>query len=148
MTLDPDDYEALCEALRPDVPATALADYLRRGAALPFAWGSCDCALWACAWVQERRGVDPLAAFRGTYEDEAGARRITEPHGGLANLMAAACALAGLERTGAPRLGDIGIVGTLLGPTAVIACEGRRWAGKGERGVWVLRAAPTMAWRV
>ena len=141
-------YDALTDAIRPDAVEIALASFLSRGAAIPFRWGVRDCALWACEWVLERRGVDPLADYRGTYALAEEARAIMAPHGGLAGLMTQACALAGLERVETSRLGDIGIVGTLMGPAVMIATDDGRWAGKAPRGVTILRASPVNVWRV
>ena len=40
-----------------------------------FAWGRCDCALFACNAVREITGEDMAAAFRGRYRSPLGAAR-------------------------------------------------------------------------
>ena len=141
-------YEALAEAVRPDtVVDIALASFVSRGAAMPFEWGVCDCALWACDWILERRGVDPLAARRRTYDSPAAAAEILTANGGLDGLMSAACAAAEIER-GPATVGAIGIVGTLLGPAVMIAASPDRWIGKAPRGIRVIKAEPSLVWSI
>lgn len=40
----------------------------------PFAWGTCDCALWAADWVRDCTGADPAGGWRGTYKTGRGAK--------------------------------------------------------------------------
>jgi len=47
-----------------------------------FRWGRHDCVSFACEAALAMTGADPLAAFRGTYADEAGAEAILAAHGG------------------------------------------------------------------
>lgn len=50
-----------------------LSHYLGRVEDEPFAWGTHDCALFAAGCVNAQTGVDPAAAFRGTYDSRVGA---------------------------------------------------------------------------
>lgn len=50
-----------------------LAVYLARVEEEPFVWGTHDCALFAASCVNAQTGVDPAAAFRGTYDTRIGA---------------------------------------------------------------------------
>lgn len=47
----------------------------------PFSWGSHDCALWGADVVLALTGTDHGAAFRGTYDDAAGAAAALRTHG-------------------------------------------------------------------
>ena len=74
--------------VKPTTPR--LPDWPERLAALvearrntPFAWGSHDCGLFAADAVLACTGVDPAAALRGTYADEAGATAALGPVEGL-----------------------------------------------------------------
>jgi len=49
----------------------------------PFRWGHHDCAMFAARCVAAITGVDPAAAYRETYADEAGAERVLTEVGGL-----------------------------------------------------------------
>ena len=58
-----------------------LAAFLK--ACPPFAWGRCDCALFACNAVRAITGVDMAAGFRGRYRSPLGAvRQISASCGG------------------------------------------------------------------
>ena len=52
-----------------------LGDYLASRRALPFAYGSNDCAMFAAGAVEALTGQDPAAAFRGAYRSAAGSVR-------------------------------------------------------------------------
>ena len=43
---------------------------------LPFAWGTNDCVMFAADCAIELTGVDPMTAYRGKYNDAAGAARV------------------------------------------------------------------------
>ena len=55
--------------------------YLDSVAKTPFAWGTHDCALFVGDCVQAMTGIDPAAAYRGTYTNETGARLALKRHG-------------------------------------------------------------------
>lgn len=48
-----------------------------------FEVGKTDCVLTMCDHVYALTGIDPAAAWRGTYNSEAGATAICAPYGGL-----------------------------------------------------------------
>jgi hypothetical protein len=52
----------------------------------PFAWGSWDCCLFACADIEALTGQDPAAAYRGTYTDAAGGMALLQSLGGVEGL--------------------------------------------------------------
>lgn len=123
-----------------------LAEFLKAGAATPFAWGHNDCCLWVVSWVQMRRGVDPAAHLRG-YTTERGALRHIRRAGDLPTLVALCMDGAGLERTDAPGPGDIGVVQTDQGPALALRTE-RGWAAKAPAGVVVGPFLLIQAWAV
>lgn len=48
----------------------------------PFAWGSHDCALWACSVIAMLTDIDPAESVRGTYQTTVGAVRALRELGG------------------------------------------------------------------
>lgn len=68
---------------------THLADFIHSRLRTPFAWGSQDCALFACDAVQVITGTDLAADFRGKYADARAALvAIREYAGGGIDLLA------------------------------------------------------------
>lgn len=65
--------------------------WLRACRRRPFAWGECDCALFAAGGVQAMTGTDPAAAFRDRYRsgDEAARALRDAGHDSLAGAVAA-----------------------------------------------------------
>lgn len=61
--------------MRNDDWEQALADYLAGHREAVFAWGSCDCAMFAAGAVEAMTGIDPAAEIRGRYKSQAGAGR-------------------------------------------------------------------------
>lgn len=57
----------------------------------PFVWGGHDCCMFACDLLSAMTGVDPGAAFRGTYSDKAGAKAVLKRlyRGGLERTISA-----------------------------------------------------------
>lgn len=79
--------------------------FLRARAAMSFAWGSNDCALFAADGILAMTGVDLAADFRGKYSDEAGAfALIASVTGGktVADAAAWCAAKHGLEELAHP----------------------------------------------
>lgn len=125
-----------------------LSDYLRAGAALPFAWDVCDCCSWACAWVAIRRGVDPSLPWRGRYRTARGAiRQIRRAGGDFNDVVSKAMAAAGLAETAEPLPGDVGLVQTPAGVTLAIRTP-LGWAAKAERGIAAAPFHCVRAWSV
>lgn len=54
----------------------ALAAFTRAHMRTTYEWGRHDCALFAAGAVAATTGVDFAQDFRGTYDDEEGARRV------------------------------------------------------------------------
>lgn len=125
-----------------------LADYLRAGAARPFAWDACDCCSWACAWVLLRRGVDPSAAWRGRYRTAGGAlRHIRRAGGDLLAVASAAMMDAGLVLTSSPQPGDIGVILSHQGQALALRTP-TGWAAKAQAGIVVAPFDCLRAWSV
>lgn len=94
-----------------DWPAR-LTLFLAGRMATPFAWGTQDCASFACDAVVAMIGVDPMAKWRGTYATEVEAAAIIESAGGLEVLMRSGADAVGLRECN-PRFvqrGDIALV--------------------------------------
>jgi hypothetical protein len=69
-----------------------IADYIRDTYNDPWQWGETDCGLWAAGWVASVTGVDPCAAYRGTYDTPFGCRRLVQRNGGMLTLTRAVMA--------------------------------------------------------
>ncbi len=96
--------------------ADLLTDYLRQAGRTPFAWGRCDCFLFFTDWVKLVTGADPVAAYRGSYDTERGARRILKDAGGPVMAVENHLAPRGLRQTRLPQAGDVGLVSVALKP--------------------------------
>jgi len=106
-----------------------LHSFFEKRAAIPFAWGTHDCALTACDWIHALTGIDPAASLRGRYHTALGAARIIKRHGGLLSIADDACALNGWPACPVlmARRGDIVAMDTIHGPALGI-CDGARAA--------------------
>lgn len=123
-----------------------LDDFLEVIAARPFIDGSTDCVLTVADWVVLNGHPDPAAPWRGRYRTPLGRERLVRRHGGLAALMQAGAARAGLNPVADPVRGDVGLVRFDAIPMAAIRV-GRLWAAQGP-GLVVAPAETLMAWRV
>lgn len=123
----------------------------------PFAWGSQDCALFACDVAKAVCGVDFAAPLRGRYSTGIGAARVLKSFAGS---DAKECGLeAAVEKIAAghdrpevaplmAQRGDLVLLDTLAGPALGI-CIGEHVATAGPEGVALLPLADvTRAWRV
>ena len=101
-------------------------------AALPFIWGSADCARFVAACIKAQTGDDPMTGQRG-YTSETGAHRLMAKVGGLVAYMDAR-----FEQVppSLARRGDAVMVDGSLG-----ICVGATAAMVGETGL-VYRARP------
>lgn len=100
----------------------ALAAYLRGESVRPYRIGEADCATLAADWVRLRRGVDPVAFFRGY--DEARALALLSCPGSLLRLAGRALREAGLRMTRHPVPGDVAVL--LVEGTVCCAIRTRR----------------------
>ncbi|TAK50232.1 MAG: hypothetical protein EPO23_03230 [Xanthobacteraceae bacterium] len=136
---------------------TAILEALDAIGEQPAAWGRDDCALWVADIVAKATGRDPAAAWRGRYNDRAGAARLLGPLGlGFALRRAArACGwrhIAGSEAD----TGDIGLamipavddVGNIVRRPLTMICRVRGWfVARSEDGFVALdSAAIKSAW--
>src|SRR5579862_9262145 len=73
--------------------------------AVPYAWGTLDCALYAADLVEAQTGVDLAQEFRGRYADEESANAILRAQGwdGVAGLADHFLA----RKEGRPARGDV-----------------------------------------
>ncbi len=133
-----------------------LQTFLETRAAVPFAWGTNDCALFAADAIQSMTGQDIATDFRGKYRDEASAFVLVKSvTGGSAVADAAAwCAKsAGLEEYEHPRLaqrGDLVVmaIGDLL-IAGIVHLNGRQLVSVSEVGLVLLPiTAVRRAWKV
>lgn len=117
----------------------------------PFAWGVLDCALFAADGIAAVTGVDPAAEWRGTYADQAGARRLLHERGGLSALAGRIARRHGWPRVPATRLGrgDVALVRLEDGSAALAVCLGTGFALPGPCGLAsVARDRARLGWRI
>ena len=113
--------------------------------ALPFAWGSNDCAFYAADAVLACTGMDPAADLRGTYADVRGAAEVIREHGGLITL--AATRLGAEVQPAFAQPGDVGLA-VQQGRSLLAVFGGEAWHAPGEAGEVVLPTALiARAWR-
>lgn len=109
-----------------------LADCLAERMALPFAWGSQDCVMFAADCAAAMTGEDPAAGVRGSYRSATGAARVLKDRGGLAAIAADALG----PEVGAlmAQPGDIGLVAN-SGQPCLAVWAGASWYAPGPDGL-------------
>lgn len=96
-----------------------------------FIWGTSDCLISLADYVFDLTGYDGGEPFRGRYDDEAGAWRLLEQHGGGIAVFDRAPVL---ERTDAPARGDIVFFDVGDSQPIGALCTGRGIAARRDRG--------------
>jgi len=128
-----------------------LGEYLRAAARRRRVAGVWDCAAFPADWVIANGYCDPLAAWRGRYDTEAGGLDLIADAGGLVPMFAAGLALAGVPpASGALQPGDVGVV-QLGAEQAGAVFTGKRWALVADSGMAfasIEREHIAAAWRV
>lgn len=119
-----------------------------------FRWGGVagdDCTTFCGTWLRESVGVDPAAAYRGTYSTAEGAHDILARAGGLVAFAAAALEPLGFVRTVDLQDGDVGVV---LAPAGMAEVKevcairfGPLWALLAPSGVIAKKLDHVAAWR-
>lgn len=119
--------------------------FVRERQALPFAWGSNDCAMFAADAVQAMTGVRLLPLMRG-YSSAREALVLIEQAGGLRGI--ATHALGGFILPAYATVGDVVLV--RVGKREALAiCNGGTAIGPGPSGVVAVQMADALtAWRV
>lgn len=89
----------------------AIAATLTRMRTTRFARGTNDCDAIMSDYVFALTGRDPMAKWRGTYDDDAGAMALIEAAGGNGALVREGMASLGLEpHPGPARRGDVVVI--------------------------------------
>lgn len=103
--------------------------------AMPFAWASNDCILFAADCILACTGVDPAAGHRDYPADALGAARMLATFGGVSEV--------GDAFAGAPIpllmafVGDIGLIES-EGRDCLAVCNGTTWLAPGVSGLVVV----------
>jgi hypothetical protein len=108
-----------------------LADLARR----PFQYGETDCFMAAAEWIGICHGVNPAAAWRGTYSNAEECASVLKEHGEFPRAAARGLREFGLERTTNPLPGDVAVVRYCEAWYGAIRTPGHRWAIKCRDGV-------------
>lgn len=108
-----------------------LAQYLAGREAMPFEWGSNDCAMFVCSAIEAISGFDPGHAVRG-YGNEREAARIVKSLGGMPGV---GHHLFGQEiHPMQAQVGDVGLI-EIDGRESFALCGGSLWLGPGLEGI-------------
>lgn len=111
-----------------------LAQFIQANQNTPFAWGTFDCVLFACACVELMTGRNPTAEYVGTYHTEKGAARVLKRFAD-GTVAGAFNRVFGQMQ---PRLklgrGDVALVNTPQGQAAGINLGGQVWLA-GQNGL-------------
>jgi hypothetical protein len=105
-------------------------EFIAAEAAKPFVWALNDCTMMCDRWVRLQRGVSPVEAGPILYSDRDTAFAVLPR---LPQIMNRAMRLAGLKKTAAPQVGDVGLVvfGSRIGPALH---AGTHWITRHEDG--------------
>ncbi len=128
--------------------------------ALPhrFRWGGMggdDCFTFPASWCLDQNGIDPAAAYRGTYSSRREAHELIAAHGGEVDFAGRQLSIIGARRVQQPLDGDVGIVRMLVGESsadmhfALVGAIrfGPLWASISPAGVRATKADFIAAWR-
>lgn len=111
-----------------------------------FAWGRCDCCIWAASVVHEMTGTDFGAPWRGRYHTPREAYRLLRELGGMEAMVSA--------RLGPPIplslacRGDVVLTRWPLGPALGIVIDDRAAFKSGVGVIWKAVEECQIAWRV
>ena len=98
----------------------------------PFDWAERNCLSAACDVVAAMTGEDPLAAYRGTYADEAAAMAIVAQHGDLFGFVSHILDQEPMENPLYSCDGDVWVIDLPNGPTAGILVTTAIWCMERE----------------
>lgn len=87
-----------------------IAEFVIAEALKPFQWGETDCASTADRWINIQAGKSPLAQAGLVYRDEYDAIALLIERGSFPVVVNRAMKLIGLEKTDAPKTGDVGLI--------------------------------------
>ncbi|MDW9770383.1 hypothetical protein GOC40_00375 [Sinorhizobium meliloti] len=108
---------------------------LTRELAKPYAYGSADCFMLGCAFIDALAGSGTADKYRGAYRTLAGAQRALRRRGHTSLVSFFAAELGQEPKGGAEaRLGDLVILRLSDGAEHVGVCLGARFVTKTERG--------------
>jgi hypothetical protein len=119
------------------------------GRSRSFAWGSFDCALFACDCIRAQTGVETAAEFRGRYTNQAQAEALGSL-AAIASRITAQFAMPEILPGNAGR-GDLVLIanGTTQGALAIVDFSGAYAVCPGARGlIRVRRHRWQRAWKV
>ena len=137
---------------------TKLADFIHSRLRTPFAWGSQDCALFACDCVKLMTEVDLAEDFRGKYTDARSAIAVIRNYAAgaidaLAEKKAAEFGLPAIDVNMASR-GDVVLILQDTDPEnmlalGIVGMDGRSAACAGPDGLrFVPRSSWLKAWKI
>ena len=120
-----------------------------------FHYGRWDCCLFVCDAIREMTGIDPAAAFRGSYSSQVEARRAVRAYGTTVQAVVEAVAVQyGMPETGVlhARRGDVALLRRNCGrdySLGLVALNGYEIVLTSSMGLWRMPVATAVrAWHV
>lgn len=121
--------------------------YARSFEGVPVTWGVDDCSMFVARWVERETGLPlPLPSYGSRDE----AHTLIAEAGSLAALWGNLAAEVGIHETGAPELGDVGVIDTSrFGQVGVIWLANGACYWRESKGVTLFQPrCYVKAWRV
>lgn len=127
-----------------DVLAAFIADHERK----PWQPGAVDCCMFLAAWAMWLGHQDPAAHLRGTYDDEAGFRRITAC--GVVPVVERCVTSIKGRRISTPVLGAVAVIGARTNAEHQFGAvfDGQRWLVRFTNRVGHMAASPLATWKI
>lgn len=129
-----------------------LTKFIKDTAGEEWVMGHADCGPWLLRWVSSQIGRTTDMLEYSTNEE---AMKLIKAAGNFGTLVGRFCAELGLEYTGNPMRGDIGVIdhkSSLSGQTVAICLGGGKWAVRVHHGDnaanTTVKAYPKVAWKV
>lgn len=111
-----------------------LFDEIEKARNRPFAWGKWDCTCFMAACVEAMTGEDPMADYRGRYQDEKTGKAALKEIGGGSLYQALRRKFGKPIPVALAHRGDLALARTSMGPTVFVVL-GEQMAGPGDAGL-------------
>jgi hypothetical protein len=128
--------------------AGALAAFVADHNTRPWQPGTVDCCMFLASWALWLGHPDPAAHLRGTYDDDAGFRRITAD--GVVPVVERCIDVIGGRRITSPVVGAVGVIGARTNTNHQFGAvfDGHRWLVRFTNRVGHMAASPLAIWSI
>jgi hypothetical protein len=124
--------------------------FFAANAALPWGWGTVDCAMVLADWAIASGHPDPFIDYRGAYRTEEGWKAIVTPRGGMLPLVSEVLSRTQIAPVAVAVRGVIAVIGSPSHPLRQWGAihDGARWQVRLEQGFTAVTARPLSLWSV